>query len=202
MFSFTIDPFQGYANVRTERSNNEKKRCLCSYWGFELLFLCASKGLFLHGNEKGPQGICFMKWLIYWSSSVNDGVFLDKKTGSEEALEVIFQETGPVAYTSVLYLCGQSDTVVFFPGELHQVTFLCRNSNMLWTIIDNANCSQKSIPLDMPLYVRRTKLRIRNSTFAIRDLIFRGGGGFWGSHGFQGERSGISRRQQSIKEWH
>ena len=47
---------------------------------------------------------------------------------------------------------------------------------MLWTIIDNANCSQKSIPLDMPLYVRRTKLRMRNSTFAIRDLIFRGGG--------------------------
>ena len=29
----------------------------------------------------------------------------------------------------------------------------------------------------MPLYVRRTKLRIRNCTFAIRDLIFRGGGG-------------------------
>lgn len=28
----------------------------------------------------------------------------------------------------------------------------------------------------MPLYVRRTKLRMRNSTFAIRDLIFWGGG--------------------------
>ena len=88
-------PFSGICKCSNWKANNEKKRCLCSYWGFELLFLCASKGLFPHGNEKGPQGICFMKWLIYRSSSDNDGVFLDKKTGSEEALEVIFQGDRP-----------------------------------------------------------------------------------------------------------
>ena len=169
-------------------------------------FSCAlQKGYFLTEMRRVHRG--FALWNDWFAGAVltMTGFFSIKRQALRKRWRSYSKETGPVAYTSVLYLCGQSDTVVFFPGELHQVTFLCRNSNMLWTIIDNANCSQKSIPLGMPLYVRRTKLRKRNSTFAITSSSGGGGGRIlritWFSRGAKWDQSSPTEYKGVTIDW-